>query len=51
MPVRGSVIAEIGYDVLHTARTRDERKRNGIINEFLDQLGLFSDDIIILLLL
>ena len=40
MPVRGSVIAEIGYDVLHTARTRDERKRNGLRIAAVCEYGL-----------
>ena len=36
---------EAGIKVFYNLPPLDERKRNGIINEFLEQLGLFSDDI------
>ena len=36
---------EAGIKVFYNIPPLDERKRNGIINEFLEQLGLFNDSI------
>lgn len=36
---------EAGIKVFYNLPPLDERKRNGIINEFLEQLGLFNSDI------
>ena len=40
MPIRGSVIAEIGYDVLDHARKMDNRQRNGLRIAAVCEYGL-----------
>ena len=40
MPIRGSVIAEIGYDVLAHARKMDNRRRNGLRIAAVCEYGL-----------
>ena len=40
MPIRGSVIAEIGYDVLDHARKMDNRRRNGLRIAAVCEYGL-----------